>query len=137
MMRKSFVVVLAFLCSCPCTGPAAGLTSLDGALALHVSIIQVIANPEMFNGHRISMTGYLDLNGIDRSIGIYLSEADGRNLIVANSIDLHVGGTQIEGLIGKYVSISGVYHAPSPRAGYNGFIDQVVMNEWRVGAVAK
>ena len=57
---------------------------------------------------------------------LFVSETDGRNHIVPNSIDLHVDRSTVKDLMGKYVILYGTYHAPAPRAGYNGYIDQVL-----------
>jgi len=92
-----------------------------------VSLIRVIANPSDFSGQRIRIAGFLAPGGgLDRSVGVYVSETDGRNHIVPNSIDLHVEASTVSGLMRRYVLLSGTYHAPAPRAGYNGYIDQVV-----------
>jgi hypothetical protein len=86
----------------------------------------VIANPNDFNGERIRVMGFLAPGGgLDKSLGLYVTETDGRSGIVPNSIDLHVEESRVKDLMGRYVLLSGTYHAPAPRAGYNGYIDQV------------
>jgi hypothetical protein len=89
------------------------------------SLIQVIASPERFDGQRIRVKGYLDRNGADEALGIYVSETDGLNYVFPNSVDVHVEGSAARALLGKYVMFSGLYHAPESRAGNNGYFDQV------------
>ena len=48
-----------------------------------------VANPGNFDGRRVRFTGYLGYNGIDASVGLYVPETDGRNSMIAESIDLH------------------------------------------------
>jgi hypothetical protein len=92
-----------------------------------VSLIQVIAKPNDFDGQPIKVVGFLGPGGgVDRAVGLFVSEIDGRNFIVPNSIDLHVNESTVKDLMGKYVEVSGTYHAPDPRAHYNGYIDQVL-----------
>jgi hypothetical protein len=45
---------------------------------LPVSLIRVIAYPEKLDGHTLRVIGFLDYGGgLDRSVCLYLSEADG------------------------------------------------------------
>ena len=105
-----------------CQGP----TTPDHTPPHLVSLIRVIANPNDFNGQRIGVIGFLGPGGgLDMAVGLFVSETDGRNHIVPNSIDLHVDRSTVKDLMGKYVILYGTYHAPAPRAGYNGYIDQV------------
>ena len=94
-----------------------------------VSLIRVIANPNEFDGQRLLILGYLNYSYPDTGVGAYVSEVDGRNEITPNSIDLHGDDKKLEGLVGKYVLFSGIYHAPSPRAAYNGYFDQITESE--------
>ena len=82
-----------------------------------MSLLQVIANPKEFDGQRVAIVGYLGNNGLDRAVGAYLSEVDGRNFVIANSVDLHVEYSLTRNLTGKYVAFSGTYHAPPLRFG--------------------
>jgi hypothetical protein len=110
----------------------------DSPRVYNVSLIQVIANPNDFNGQRLRVVGYLGRNGIDRAVGVFVSEVDGRNFVLSNSIDLHVEESTIRGLPGKYVVFSGTYHAPSPRSGHNGYVDQILdLKLWNTGDAAK
>ena len=110
----------------------------DNTLVYNVSLIQVIAKPKDFNDQRLKIVGYLGRNGIDRSVGIFVSEVDGHNFVLSNSVDLHVEESIIRGLTGKYVVFSGIYHAPSPRSGYNGYVDQILdLKLWNAGDASK
>src|SRR5262249_41558805 len=60
------------------------------ALGKLTSLIRVIANPQAYDGRRIRVIGYLDYNGLDRAVGLYVTELDGRNFVIANSIDLEI-----------------------------------------------
>jgi hypothetical protein len=130
MTRKSIFVLSACLLLLSDVA-FAQVANPPGGLANNVSLIRVIANPNEFDGKRIRIIGYLGLNGIDRSVGAYFSESDGRNSVFSNSVDLHIDESQVHKLIGHYVILSGTYHAPSPHAGYNGFIDHLAdLKEW-------
>jgi hypothetical protein len=101
-------------------------------------LIQVIANPKEFDNQRVGIVGYLGNNGLDRAVGVYVSEVDGHNFVVANSVDLHLEYSMAKALTGKYVAFSGAYHAPAPRSGYNGYIDQILdIKPWNPGDGAK
>lgn len=102
------------------------LANRDNSHSNVVSLIKVIANPNDFNGHPIKVVGFLGRGGgLDRAVGLFVSETDGRNFIVPNSIDVTVDESRVKDLMGRYVVLSGTYHAPDPRAGYNGYIDHV------------
>jgi len=99
----------------------------DNRRIYRVSLIQVIANPKDFDGQHLRIVGYLGPNGVDRAIGVFVSEVDGRNFVSLNSVDLHLESSQVSNLIGKYVVLSGQYHAPPiPWSGYNGYIDKIL-----------
>jgi len=95
--------------------------------AYNVSLIRLIANPKAFDGRRLRLAGYLDHNGIDRAVGLYVSELDGRNFIISNSVDLQLEESSVAKLLGKYVMLEGSYHAPiGPLADYaNGYLYHV------------
>jgi hypothetical protein len=104
----------------------------DNTCHYNVSLIRVIATPKDFDGKRIRICGYLAHNGLDRSLGIYVSEVDGRNFIIDNSVDLHLDERDVGGLIRNYVLFSGVFHAPDPRWGANGYFDQILdLKPWK------
>ena len=54
-----------------------------------------------------------------------MSEGDGRNGILSNAVDLTVSDSAIRGMYGKYVIVTGVYHAP-PGGDFNGYIDHIL-----------
>jgi hypothetical protein len=100
-----------------------------------LSLIRLIANPNSFDRRRLALTGYLANNGLDRALGLYVSEVDGRNFIVSNSIDLRIEESKYSKLVGKYVTLAGTYHAP-PEAlsAYNGYLDQISnLRAWESG----
>lgn len=104
---------------------------------MRVSLIRVIANPKEFDGRTLRITGYLDNNGLDRSLGVYLSDVDGRNFIISNSVDLDIEGPQVKSLTGGYVALQGVYHAPVPHSDSNGYIDRILsIKAWKREGVA-
>lgn len=132
---KRILVVLVIACMLWSSVELFGQsTSAQSRHSLNVSLIQVIANPSDFNGQHLRVVGYLGPNGIDRAVGIFLSEADGHNFVLSNSIDLRAEESMTKDLIGKYVVFSGTYHAPSSRSGYNGYFDQVLdIRPWNAG----
>ena len=108
--------------------------------AYNVSLIRIIANPKLFDERRIRVAGYLDYNGLDKAIGVYVSEVDARNSVSSNSIDLHIDNSAGHGLLGEYVIFDGTFHAPTGvLAEYtNGYIDHVSgMRSWNRGDTPK
>lgn len=102
----------------------------------NVSLIRLVANPNQFDGHRLRLAGYLDYNGVDRSVGLYVSESDGHNSIISNSIDLHLDSITAKKFVGHYVILDGTYHAPTgPGAEYlNGFLERISkLRTWGAG----
>ena len=91
-----------------------------------VSLIRVIANPSEYDGEHIRVVGYLAGAGPDDAPGVFVSESDGRNGILSNAVDLTVGDSTIRGMFGKYVIVSGLYHAPPPQGDFNGYIDHIL-----------
>lgn len=91
-----------------------------------VSLIRVIANPGEYDGEHIRVVGYLAGAGPDDAPGVFVSESDGRNGIFANAVNLNVSHSTIQGMYGKYVIVSGLYHAPPPQGDFNGYIDNIL-----------
>ena len=91
-----------------------------------VSLIRVIANPSEYDGEHIRVVGYLAGAGFDNAPGVFVSECDGRNGILSNAVDLTVSDSTIRGMFGKYVIVSGLYHAPPPHGDFNGYIDHIL-----------
>ena len=134
MTRRGMVILMTGLLNWTARLFGEELSGEEESSIYNVSLIQLIANPSEFNRQRLRMVGYLGRNGVDRSLGVFLSEVDGRNFILSNSVDLHIEESAIRGLVGKYVVVSGVYHAPSPRSGYNGYIDEIAdITLWNAG----
>ena len=129
-LRATAILVLLFWCATELFAQVP--TTADNRRFHLVSLIQVIANPNDFNGKPIRVVAFLARGGgLDRALGLFVSETDGRNYVIPNSIDLHLDKSMFsmimdKDMMGRYVSLSGTYHAPSPRSDYNGYIDQVV-----------
>lgn len=87
------------------------------------SMIRLIANPREFDGQRVRLAGYVELNGIDESVGLYLSESDGKHFIISNSISLDRSAREMRKYMGKYVLLNARYHAPTLLG--NGHLDGV------------
>jgi hypothetical protein len=117
-----FLIIIVF-----CLSPALSQSHIPHDRAYNVSLIRVIANPKLFDTRRLRVAGYLEHNGIDRAIGLYVTQLDGQNAIFSNSIDLNLEGLSAEKLVGKYVILEATYHAPSgPLSDYlNGHLDHV------------
>lgn len=91
-----------------------------------VSLIRVIANPGEYDGEHIRVLGYLAAAGLDSSPGVFVSESDARNGILPNAVNLNVSQSTIRGMYGKYVIVSGLFHAPPPHGDFNGYIDNIL-----------
>lgn len=135
MRNRALLMLMAALYSCTIALSAQGPSDQQNRHPHLVSLLQVIAKPNDFDRQPIKVVGFLGPGGgVDRAVGLFVSEIDGRNFIVPNSIDLHVNESRVKDLMGKYVEVSGTYHAPDPRAYYNGYIDQVLdIKPWNAG----
>lgn len=106
----------------------------------YVSLIRVIAIPKAYDDRKIRVAGYLDYNGIDRNVGIYVTEADGKNFIRSNSVDLEIGEATAEKARGQYVILEATYHAPKGSLSdyTNGYFDHVTrLKSWKRGDSSK
>ncbi len=138
MIRRSTVVLMSSLFILSAGLLAQSSSNRDNPRVYGVSLIQVIANPNNFNGQRIRIVGCLGRNGIDRAVGIFVSEVDSRNFVLSNSVDLHIEESIARDMVGKYVVFSAIYHAPAPQSGYNGYIDQILdLKRWNAGDASK
>jgi len=138
MTRRGIVFLMAGLLTSTASLFAQEVSGRDDKLGSNVSLIRVIANPKDFDGQRVRIVGYLDRNGVDKAVGVFVSEVDGRNSVLSNSVDLHLEDSLARSLTGKYVVFSGTYHTPPPRSGYNGYIDQIRdIKPWSAGDAAK
>jgi hypothetical protein len=133
MNRRELVGALAASFGCSSVS-ASKVASSDKVLAAP-SLIRLIANPSSFDGRRLGVVGYLANNGVDRALGLYVSEVDARNFIVPNSVDLRIEESSIKSLIGKYVTLAGIYHAPPEAVStYNGYLDHISnLRAWGLG----
>ena len=69
-------------------------------------------------------------------MGLYVSDTDGHNAILSNSIDLKLEESTAKKFLGRYVILDGTFHAPKgPGAEYlNGFLDQTSeIQAWEAG----
>jgi hypothetical protein len=101
-----------------------------------LSLIRLIANPGNFDGRRVRLCGYLGYNGLDTSVGLYVSETDGRNSIISESIDLRLDEATAKKLVRHYVIMNATFHAPKGNGSefLNGFLDNISkINEWNYG----
>jgi len=124
--RDLVTALMASLCGGPSIALARQAEAYDRANL--VSMIRLIANPNSFDGRRVRLEGYLEHNGIDRAVGLYVSEVDGRNHVISNSIDLHrQSSTTMREFMGKYVLLNATFHAPKgPMAEFlNGYLDNI------------
>jgi hypothetical protein len=138
VIRKTIVLLIAGLLSLTVSLFAQRESDRNNRPASRVSLIQVIANPKDFDSQRLRLVGYLSQNGLDRAVGVFVSEVDGRNFVLPNSVDLRLEDSLARTLAGKYVAFSGRYHAPAPRTGYNGYIDQILdIKPWNIGDASK
>jgi hypothetical protein len=100
----------------------------EGRRLHRVSLIRVIANLSEFDGEQVQVVGCLGGAGLDDGPGVFVSESDALNGVLSNAVDLRVHDSNtIRGMYGKYVIISGLYHAPPPGGDFNGYIDNIVV----------
>ncbi len=99
----------------------------EGRRLHRVSLIRVIANPSEFDGEHIRVIGCLGGAGLDGAPGVFVSEVDALHAILSNAVDLTVHDSNaIRGMYGKYVIVSGLYHAPPAGSDFNGYIDNIL-----------
>ncbi len=92
-----------------------------------VSLIRLIASRTDCDGELIRVVGYLTGAGLDDAPGLFVSESDGRNGVLPNAIGLaRLSQKTVEGMRGKYVIVTGRYHAPGAEGAFNGSMDQIV-----------
>ncbi len=71
MNRRDLCTALFGLASGPFWGH--GQTAATEEKAASLSLIRLIANPNSFDGRRLRLGGFLDYNGIDKAVGLYVS----------------------------------------------------------------
>ena len=134
MKRREVVAGLVGLVSHPfLESSQAGVTD-EKPQAL--SLIRLIANPSSFDGRRLRLAGYLGYNGIDRSVGLYVSETDGRNFMISESIDLNLDEATAKKLVRRYVILNATFHAPKGNGSefLNGSLDHISnLKAWNYG----
>jgi hypothetical protein len=127
-MRHMLIVALmiGMLHFAPSAYPQEGRPRSDSRRFHTVSLIRLIANRGECDGELIRVVGYLAGAGPDDALGVFVSDSDGRNGILTNAVNLAVSDSTIRGMFGKYVIVSGLYHAPPPQGDFNGYIDHIV-----------
>jgi hypothetical protein len=101
-----------------------------------LSLIRLIANPSSFDGRRLRLAGYLANNGIDTSVGLYVSETDGRNFMMSESIDLNLDEATAKKFARRYVVLNATFHASKGNGSefLNGFLDHISnLKAWNYG----
>ncbi|HZR30285.1 MAG TPA: hypothetical protein VFA76_00360 [Terriglobales bacterium] len=133
MNRRELVAALSASLGYSFMGASRLTASEDKPTGL--SLIRLIANPSSFDGRRLGLTGYLANNGLDRALGLYVSEVDARNFIVSNSVDVRIEESAVKGLVGKYITLAGTYHAPPEGvSAYNGYLEHISnIRGWEFG----
>jgi hypothetical protein len=125
MRHRALALIILSMLSCLRLPTANSSSPRDRAN--YMSLIRLIANPKTFDGRHLRLAGYLYYNGVDRAIGLYVTELDARNFIISNSVDLNLEESGVAKVLGKYVVLEGTYHAPQGvLADYmNGHLDQI------------
>lgn len=113
VLRYAFVLLVL----CPCHS----VRTEEKPSAIEVSLIQLIATPERFDGKRVIVIGVYKLDF--ESFALYLNEADAKHFIQANSVALGVfkigfnntkSKDEWDKLNNSYVRVVGTFrHAPS------------------------
>jgi hypothetical protein len=140
-MRTGIVMCVVIIIGVNFLGSApTQVLDVQGGTLNSVSLIRLIANPQSFDGRRIKVTGYIAHNGLDSSAGLYVTELDGSNFVVSNSVDLSIEDSHISRALGKYAVLEGIYRAPKGQfADYlDGKLDHVsVIKTWNSGDVPR
>ncbi|MDH5434351.1 MAG: hypothetical protein OEY19_10435 [Gammaproteobacteria bacterium] len=124
-MRK-FIIIILFICL-PYTANSACVIQPDGVPQgmIHVSMISIIANNELFNNKVVSVIGVLNEHPHNR-LQLYKDKNSIDYIILKESFTLKLDKKQYENhqselnkLLGEYVKIIGVFHSESNKnAGY-------------------
>jgi hypothetical protein len=109
----------------------AGSTGSREESPVAVSLIQIIANPEKFDGKLVSVQGLLAMGKPPYHYGeqpiLYMHEEDGRNLLTSNSVRVVASSQMVhdrEKLNLIYVVLTGVFRAP--HAAQNSYADDTI-----------
>jgi hypothetical protein len=125
MTMKSLLLVLALLIPLPCTVPLQG----DSKVAAPISMIQVLANPQAFDGKRIAVVGFLGLHK-DGNI-LYLHREDEEMALYKNGLNVDFDSPLTQDDVVRmnmhYVYLGGIFdaHHVGP-LGSSGTIKQAV-----------
>ena len=123
----TFTLMVGMLHFAPSVYPQDTRSGSDGHYLHRVSLIRIIANPSDYDGKHVRVIGYLAGSGLDDAPGLFVSDSDGNNGVLMNAVDLNTSDSTIKGMYGKYVIVSGLYHAPPPKKDlFNGYIDNIL-----------
>ena len=94
-------------------------------------MVQLIASPEKFDGKRIAVAGFCNLEFEGNAL--FLHEEDFRHNLTTNAVRLSLPSPVPPAFLGgskAYVSVEGVFSAPRPNApGYRGTIGEITRLE--------
>ena len=102
--------------------------SINVYAAERVSIINLIANPQSYNGKEIMIGGYLSLEF--EGTAIYLSKDDWQNLICKNGFWCNVDLVKYKEFDKKFVNVEGVFD--SSNFGHMGLWSGSIVNVKRM-----
>jgi hypothetical protein len=114
--------IVALMCGLMASSPDAGPRAAEETL--HVSLLQLIANPTQFDGKRVRVIGFCWLEYESRAL--YLSETDFRYGITKNGVRVDLQGPKE--LSGGYVLLEGVFRVKRPGSfvdPFSGFIERI------------
>ena len=98
-----------------------------------ISIVQLIANPDAFNGKKVCVIGYAIIEFEGNAI--FLSEESAEHGVFKNSLSLSVNTEKYEKFSEKYCIIEGIFDSALKRhwgGSSGGLKDIVKFNEWKL-----
>ena len=122
-MRRVLIIAAVALAVAGFAGSAVAFTPED------VSMVQLLATPEKFDGRPVHVVGYARF--ISGEGAVYLSDSDGMRQIDKNALALVVTDRQMQKresrLDRQYVFVEGIFHADNKgrQELYSGTIDAV------------
>ena len=82
--------------------------SAQPSISENVSLIQLIATPEKFDGHLVAVCGYMDM-GREGDL-LYLHQVDSENAVLSNAVWVRRTETMNKSLLNhRYVIVIGVF----------------------------
>jgi hypothetical protein len=105
--RRFFIVALVIL-----AGVVAPFLNAQSEPPINVSIVQLIANPEKYDGKLVSLVGFIHI-GREQDL-IFLGEEDFNHAVFANALWFHLSediGKNWQKLNRNYVGVVGVFSA--------------------------